>query len=308
MKNQTYIMIGSPIITREIFRKTLKPLDNYSFKPEGGFWASKHINNFGYISDWFQYLIDADSIARYKDLNHSTIFTLKDDAKILTIDSAKTVLELAKKYPSYHHILGYYKEMDNSTTIFDFEKLAEDFDGVYINYDAFFYSLDTKVFNDFSSNSLLLFNLDCIKEYRSASIIFDIDNPYFLPRIIQEEISEPKQVEDESYEHKTLSSKTETLFLEMASKYHTYTFNSYDEYLTIMTQNVSKIMFLILEEDRKKIEEISKYLSSEQVHKSNELIAQNIALNYLSKYLTQDEGRIKKLPKSKIKSLRTYHI
>ena len=109
MHTEKYIMIGTPVITKELFRKVLRPLNTYGLKPSGGFWASKHLYNDYLISPWFSYLTkDATSIARYKDLNNSVIFSLKENSKILTINDINQVPELCKKYPSYHHILGYH--------------------------------------------------------------------------------------------------------------------------------------------------------------------------------------------------------
>lgn len=308
MQDKEYIMIGAPIITREIFRKVLRPLNNYGFKPSGGFWASEHANNIGYISDWFSYLLDANSIARYKNLNQSTIFTLKDNAKILIINNYEKTLELARKYPSYHHLLGYYSKINNSNSIFDFEKLSKDYDGVYIDFKYFNNQMNTKVFDAFSVSSLLLFNLDCIKEYRSTYINFDIDNPYSFPYIEDSSIGEAQKVEKESYEHQLLSHTVKELFLNLTSKYHNYPFKDYDEYLTIMLLNIKVVMNVIEKNEDKKITKISKYLESKGMHVEKDLIVQNLTLNFLAEYLMQDEERIKTLPKTKVKSPKQYSI
>lgn len=308
MQDKEYIMVGAPLITREIFRKTLRPLNNYGFKPSGGFWASKHVGNIGYISDWYAYLLDADSIARYKNLNQGTIFTLKDNVQILIIDSYEQVLELARKYPSYHHLLGYYDNIDNSNTIFDFEKLSKDYDGIYIDFNYFNNQMNTTVFDTFSVSSLLLFNLDCIREYRSAYITFDIDNPYSFPYIKDNSIGNPQKVEEESHEHQVLSHIVKELFLNLISKYHNYSFTDYDEYLTIMLQNLKVVIHTIEEAEDKKITEISKYLEGKGMHVKKDLIVQNLVLNFLAEYLRQDEKRIKTLPKTKVKSPKQYSI
>ena len=49
MQKKQYITIGNPIISKDIFRNILRPLDNFSFKPTGGLWASEFISNFGII-------------------------------------------------------------------------------------------------------------------------------------------------------------------------------------------------------------------------------------------------------------------
>ena len=95
MKNKQYIMVGSPLITKEIFRNVLRPLDNYNFIPNGGFWACELLSNIGNISDWYTYLLDARSIARYKNLNQSTTFTLKDTANTQWSDGITAVKTVA---------------------------------------------------------------------------------------------------------------------------------------------------------------------------------------------------------------------
>lgn len=307
MKNKEYIMVGAPIITRELFRKVLIPLNNYSFKPSGGFWSSAYIDNIG-ISDWFSYLQDAKGIAAYKNLNQSTIFTLKNNAKILTIDTLEKVLELAQKYPSYHQTLGFHAEITKENTIFDFSKLSQDYDGIYIDYNKFINQNQTIVFDNLSVNSLLLFNLDCIKEYKKAHITFELYNPYSIPHIKQDNIGIPQTVEEESYEHKFLSQKTQELYLNEMNQYTDYTFKDYNEYLNIVTQNIKKTINLLGLEESKKINEIIKYLQNKGMYTKTEQIIQNIVLNYISEYLLQDENRIISLPKTKVKERKRYPI
>ena len=308
MEKQKYMMVGAPIITKEMFRNVLMPLNNYDFKPSGGFWSSRYISNIGTISDWYTYLRDADSIARRKNINQSTIFTLKDNAKILVIDTPEKVLELAKKYPSYHQILGYYRDINDSNTIFDFQKLALDYDGVYINYNAFINQMKTIVFDRLGSNSLLLFNLDCIKEYQTTPIIFNIDNPYSFPCIKPDTIGTPQKVEEESYEHKALAELTKELYLDVMSKQDNYTFVDYNEYLNTLTQNAKTVKLILEKNEDKKINEILNYLASKNMYIPKEQLTQTFVLNYLAEYLRQDEERIKSLPKSKVKTPKSYSI
>lgn len=309
MNNNKFIMVGAPIISKELFRSILRPLNNYSFKPSGGFWACKHINNISNISEWFTHLMyDANSIALYKNLNQSTIFALKDSAKILTIDSSEQILELAKKYPSYHHILGYHSEINDSNTMFDFEILAQDYDGVYINFDYFNNQLKTKVFDSIRVNSLFLFNLNCIKEYQTALITYDIDKMYSIPYIKEENISHIKTIEEESNEHYILSQLSKELFQDLINKYCNYTFQSYDEYLSTITQTTGKVISLIDKNESKTVNSIVELLETKEMNVKKELIIQNIVLNCLSGYIKDDAERIKNLPKSKIKSPKSYSI
>ena len=178
MNEKKYIMVGAPIITKEIFRNVLRPLNNHELKISGGFWASEYISEICDISDWFTYLRANREIAERKNLNISTIFTLKDSAKILVIDKPEQIEELAKKYPSYHHRLGYYEDGINKGLTFDYEKLSQEYDGIYVNLSKLGFKNTITTFEKWCVNSLLLFNIDCIKEYQRAPIIFDIKNSY----------------------------------------------------------------------------------------------------------------------------------
>ena len=40
MKKQ-YVTVGTETISSNIFRKILRPLNNYTFKPTGGLWAAE---------------------------------------------------------------------------------------------------------------------------------------------------------------------------------------------------------------------------------------------------------------------------
>lgn len=308
MNNKKFIMIGSPIISIEMFRNILRPLNNYSFKPNGGFWACELLSNIGNISDWYTYLLEASSIARYKNLNQSTIFTLKDNANILIIDTDEKVKKLSKKYPPYHHILSYYKNDTEDYTIFDYEKLSQDYDGIYVNVNKLSFKLQITTFNNWDVNSLVLFNLDCIKEYQTTPIIFDINNPYSFPIIDEDKISEKKKIEEEHTEHKYLSEFTKELLQEQTNELKIDHFKNYDEYLTTIIERNKNIMTILEQNEKEKIDQIIKYLNSKQVSITDKHLIQTIILNNLSKYLLEKEQDIKTLPKSKIKNIKYYHL
>lgn len=307
MQNKTFIMIGAPIISKDIFRTILRPLNNYGFKPEGGLWASEYKNNIYNISNWLTYLTyEARSIAAYKDINNSVIFTLNKNAKILTINTAEQVLKLATIYPSLHQQLGYFSDIKPKNTIFDFEEIKNDYDGIYIDCNYFNNQFETDVFDTVKVSSLLLFNLDCIKEYKTAPIIFDIDDPESIPYI--PEVSKPITIEDETQEHMLLSKLSKEIFLEQMKNYDNYNFQDYDEYLYIITQNIKTLIKKLESNYLSLAEQIIKNLENKGMYRNKNLIIQNTVLNYLPEYLKQDEQRIKSLPKTKVKTPKTYKI
>ena len=305
--NKEYIMIGTNVISKEIFRNILRPLDNYSFIPNGGFWSSEYIGNERHISPWFNYLLYATEIAVHKNLEDAVIFTLKDNAKILTITTYEQVLELSKKYPSYHHILGYNGEITNKTISFDFEKLSKYYDGIYVDYKKLSNENKTTIFKDWSVNTLLLFNLNCIKEYRQAKITYIQDEPYYS-YIDTKDISSPLTVPNTTPEYRALSSIASALIQKYMNKYQNYKFQDYDEYLTTLINEVKLIIKDITNKSDELVTRILQNLQSQNITVDKNTIISNIVKDYLTTYLIQDEERIKSLPKSKVKKIKWYTI
>lgn len=301
MNNKKYIMIGAPIISKEIFRNILRPLNNYNFIPNGGFWASDYINEFE-ISKWNKYLQYATELAQKKDTAQSTIFTLKDNAKILKIEKQDDILLLSKKYPSYHHILGFIEDIDEKKTCFDFEMLSKDYDGIYVDYKNISRENKTIIFKDWIVNTLLLFNLDCIKEYQKAPIINEFGYTY----ISTDKVSKPISIEEESYNHRILSQISYTLYQELMNKYRTYAFKDYDEYLKIIIYESKIVIDIMLEDELPKIKHIQEYLQSKGMNITIKRIITNIVQNNITNYLINDIERIKSLSKTKTKILTSY--
>lgn len=304
--SKEYITIGIPIITKELFRNILIPLNNFRFKPSGGLFASEHINNFYTISPWFRYLKNTDGFSKQKNMTNSVIFSLKETAKILCIENEKQLLELAQKYPSYHNNLIHYNKIDKNNTIFDFEKISEQYDGIYLKVHNFYNAFGTIVFDTWQVDTLLLFNLNCIKNYRTAPITFDKIQNYIIPNIKEENISLPKKIEEESYEHKKILESAETIFLELTNNYQE--FSDYEEYLITVTKNTGKLIKMIKQEHQKELNEILNYLYNQNIIVTQKHLIENIALNNLSTYLKKDTTRIKTLKPSKTQYPRTYSI
>lgn len=300
-----YIMIGAPTISNEIFRKVLRPLNNYDYKPTGGFWASNYIDRVYNISEWYNYLLDADGIARYKNMTQGVIFTIKENAKILTIDNEKQIYDLAKKYPSYHYLLNSYDKNPNKPVI-DFEELSQDFDGIYIDYDKIMVNTNTNVFQCWSINTLLIFNLNCIKEYKSVDIKKNEYGYYKLPYI--EKISDTKKIKDRSEYYKEIYKNVEMLFLEKAKETNKIIFNNYDEYLNEIINCTNKCIEILYQKQKNNIKNIQSILKDENITVNDMTIIRNITLNYLSTYLRNDKQRIKKLTKANHTKLKDYKL
>lgn len=301
-----YIMIGSPSISNEIFRKVLRPLNNYEFKPNGGFWASNYIDSVSNISEWYNYLLDADGIAYYKNMKDGVIFTLEENANILTIDNEKQICELAKKYPSYHYLLNFYGINNQNKPVIDFEKLSEDYDGIYIDYDKILINTSTNVFQSWSINTLLLFNLECIKEYKSVEIKNTEYDYYKIPYI--DKMSETKKVKEKSNYYNEIYKYVEMVFNENISKYNKIIFNNYDEYLDSIIKCTNKCIEILYQNQKMNIKEIQNILKSENIKVNDILIIRNVTLNYLSSYLKNEKQKIKTLSKSTHTKVKDYKL
>ena len=307
MQKKQYITIGNPIISKDIFRNILRPLDNFSFKPTGGLWASEFISNFNKISPWYDYLKEAKSIAtymlQYKDLKLASIFTLKENANILIIDSANQILELSKKYPSYHHILT-----NNNNIIFDFEEISRKYDGIYLNYNNLLYQTTINTFDSWNVNTLLIFNLDCIKEYQTVKINIDFEDYDPLPYIDDKDISMPKKIQAESNTYRKLSNNIKAIYNELEPLYINNKIKNYNEYLESLVLCANKVLEISTITKEKEIHIIKETLKEQGINIDTKIIIRNIVLNYLSNYLNKEKNNIINLQKSQTKERKRYLI
>lgn len=304
MQKKEYIHIGSSTILQSNFRNILRPLDNFSLSPSGGFYACE-FKSFNYISDWYKYLLSEIDIAKYKNLQDATVFTLKENANILIVEDYQTVSKLIKEYPSYHQILSFPQQLNEKNTIFDFEALSRDYDGIYLNYKAFAYKGQTIIFDNWYVDTLLLFNLDCINSYYSASIDIDLESyfseGYAYPYLTIK--NGAQKVEDLSDYYLILYKKTKEIYRELIQK---KTFNDYDEFLTQISNCLRESLLILTENNKETIKSLNSYLKSKGIDKREDIIVKNILLNYLSSYLFDQQNKIINLPKSKVKTYKQY--
>ena len=307
MQKKQYITIGNPIISKDLFRNILRPLDNFSFKPTGGLWASEFISNFNKISPWYDYLKEAKSIAtymlQYKDLKLASIFTLKENANILIIYSVNQILELSKKYPSYHHILT-----NNNNIIFDFEEISRKYDGIYLNYNNLLYQTTINTFDSWNVNTLLIFNLDCIKEYQTVKINIDFEDYDPLPYIDDKDISMPKEIQAESNTYRKLSNNIKAIYNELEPLYINNKIKNYNEYLESLVLCANKVLEISTITKEKEIHIIKETLKEQGINIDTKIIIRNIVLNYLSNYLNKEKNNIINLQKSQTKERKRYLI
>ncbi|MCI6266226.1 MAG: hypothetical protein MR598_05205 [Erysipelotrichaceae bacterium] len=212
----TYLTVG----TSEILKKSFIPIQdsilNSSIKPSGGLWMTEFDVNLPTYNCWVDYILEHPYILFYKNKSKNpfhqpcSIITLKQNAKIFYLSTKE----------QYKYLLqNYQKERDK----FSFEKLSNDYDGIYIN--LFSLSKDIKIeqmnlFSTFGVNTLILFHPNCIDYYYSGMIHidpFDYEcklNSEFIYYNIEWE-QEKKYIEPKT---KQILIKT----IEQSRKYNTY--------------------------------------------------------------------------------------
>lgn len=165
-----FITIGTDMIIPEGFRKVSRPEDADAFKPVGGIWATEYQKDSPLICPWISYILEHKELMRFKNCDSGCIFSLDPISNVVTIDSLDVIETLADKYPSVHHRLLFVDEK----YALDYEKMSLDYDAAYIDLDGIPKSLQQKSntnprpFSAFDVSSLLVFNVNAIKEYRSV--------------------------------------------------------------------------------------------------------------------------------------------
>lgn len=289
-----YVTIGTKNIAEDIFRKILRPLDINFYKPNGGLWSSEFISRIYCISEWHDYLLYEDQeTASYKNINAGAIFTLKNNAKILNIDSEEKIIELSQKYPSWHYILTHYDNPE--LNIIDFETLSKDYDGVEVSINKLGYNKPGLTFNSWSVNTLLLFNLNCIEKYQSVDIevsLFNYDKRPYISKI-----SNPKQVLNHSEYYEEVYNYITIIFNKIL-KATNYQKTNYQEYFNYLINCTEKCIDLALNMQKPNINIINARLKDNDIQISNETLIRNIAYNYLSEYLAKNKEEEKKFIKT----------
>lgn len=156
--NFMYLHVGTKNIKSILFNQITN--NSPSLKPKGGFWLSDLIND--QYSEWVEYLSTHPALLIHTNLWFDgkipcLKLSLKENSKIFVLDSDEKLNYLLHKYP-YNNF-------------FNYQLLSHDYDGIMINFNK----LPNKEiwFNlraIYSINTLILFNLNCIKEYYEGDI------------------------------------------------------------------------------------------------------------------------------------------
>lgn len=145
--------------------KTRKVGTNFNLKPDGGLWACAQ-NEVG--QSWHSFTKDWRP-ARDDD---KFVFELSSDAKILKIDSIEAIAHLQQHYPKDWAAkveATYLKELFESgvpALMVDWEKVSQDYDGIYYSYSKL-----GNTFGPWDVNSLCVFNPDIVIEHERQGVL-----------------------------------------------------------------------------------------------------------------------------------------
>lgn len=151
---KNWIFISNDKITKEKFNR----IQNDSFiKPKGGLWLSPYTKDNEYTSQWHYFLTNEMDI-NTKGMK-GTIISIKENAKILVIDSLDDLKKIFEKYELIDEITSRFFR------ILDFEKIAEDYDAILLTEKG---QWDTRLSQPnlygWDIESMLVMNLDIIEE------------------------------------------------------------------------------------------------------------------------------------------------
>ena len=166
---KTYLTVGTDLIKRDLFRKVQNSSNTDTVKPSGGLWLTDFNINYPNYNSWVDYILNYNYILFYKNkeinpfIQPCSVVSLKEDASIFYLTDLKQYNFLVRAY-------------GNGKDFINFEKLAEYYDGIYIDLSSLRRDLpieQLKLLLNFSLNTLLLFNLDCIDYYYAGKVKID---------------------------------------------------------------------------------------------------------------------------------------
>ena len=164
-----WVTLGKKSLNKEYF---IKPRNRSHFiKPLGGLWASPLKIQGNFISAWHEWCYY--NMEEWLDDN-AVVYELKDNAKILTIDSLNDLEEVLKT--DYVD-----SKFGTSEKNLNFQTLANKYDAIYLTEKG---EAETRWSENnlygWDCESLLILNFDCIEniEYKSISKLLNGDVKY----------------------------------------------------------------------------------------------------------------------------------
>lgn len=174
--NKEFLVMGKSEINPSAFEKVSN--DDFKFdKPSGGLWSSLFDNEIG--SEWVRFCSNEMPERLSRDC---VKFKLKEDSKVFILDNELKLKDLLGKYPRELPI----KFLPFADTVYlDFEKLSNDYDAFFLDYNWFkLFRVSSReafvyyhLFDLWDVSTLMVFNLDCIKSWEYFSL--DVEEEYY---------------------------------------------------------------------------------------------------------------------------------
>ena len=156
---------------------------------------------------------------------------------------------------------------------------------------------------------VLLFNLNCIKEYQSTKINVNFHELYPLPYIdMKKDLSTPKLISNRSINYNEIYNYVESIFKELTKDIKVQSFSNYDEFFETIIYYANEALKIATISKEKEIKLIQESLKENNLEIAEKIIIRNIVLNYLSEYLYQEQDKIITLPKTPSSKRKMYKI
>ena len=187
--------------------------------------------------------------------------------------------------------------------------LSKAYDGIYINYENIYREIKSEVFDSWSIDTLLLFNLNCIKEYQSVKINVNFHELYPLPYInMKKDLSTPKLISNRSINYNEIYNYVESIFKELTKDIKVQSFSNDDRFFETIIYYANEALKIATISKEKEIKLIQESLKENNLEIAEKIIIRNIVLNYLSEYLYQEQDKIITLPKTPSSKRKMYKI
>lgn len=128
---------------KELKEENMKPIQNHTAKPRGGFWTSTFEDTYG--SDWIQWLINERYQKENVDISGYLLIP-KKEVKLYIVDSFEDCQRLLREYlyinPAFEKIIeelrpNYEEEALHQFYGIDYEKMQQSYDGLHLTRKGF---------------------------------------------------------------------------------------------------------------------------------------------------------------------------
>ena len=204
-----YISLGTDILLEEYFYQIVN--SDRLVKPAGGLWTSDFFASS--FNEWLDYITNKPMYYTHYTLRDNpfkikcVIVSLKEGTRIFDMSDNEAIQELEGKY----HL--------------DFEKLAEDYDGLYIN-PYIMFRVNSEHREEYkrlySVKTLCLFDLEKVQEYKKGMI--DVE-PFDYTDSCRNEVFYETNVQDGVFQVPKVSVEYRDLLDQVSTRLSNYIYN-----------------------------------------------------------------------------------